>query len=249
MLTREEAWERVKAFAKLAAETGQEIHTLQKGTTNVITDVKDGSIGRRSSDGRSNVSRVTRGMVFKVWDALLAHGHTECPANVLYLTPALVAAALDDLVMPVGQGEIALRREQQPSGRPASRTLPPALSPLGEEAIEPNTLIEGATRRVLVNAYERNDAARSACIAEYGTACVACGFDFERAYGSAGAGFIHVHHLVPLSSIGDNYTVDPVRDLRPVCANCHVMIHRRTPPFAIEDIQQFIKDATGRDPP
>ncbi len=35
-----------------------------------------------------------------------------------------------------------------------------------------------------------------------------------------GEGFIHVHHLKPLSEVGYEYRVDPIRDLRPVCPNC-----------------------------
>ncbi|MDC9497701.1 MULTISPECIES: HNH endonuclease [unclassified Pseudoalteromonas] len=38
---------------------------------------------------------------------------------------------------------------------------------------------------------------------------------------------MHVHHIVPISDIGDEYQVDPIRDLRPVCPNCHAMLHRK----------------------
>jgi predicted HNH restriction endonuclease len=31
------------------------------------------------------------------------------------------------------------------------------------------------------------------------------------------------------------YVVDPVNDLKPVCPNCRAMIHRRTPPYSLED--------------
>jgi len=34
-----------------------------------------------------------------------------------------------------------------------------------------------------------------------------------------------VHHLVPISKIGKKYRVDPIKDLRPVCPNCHAVIH------------------------
>ena len=219
----------------------------KKRTANVITDVREGSIGRRSSDGVSNVSRVTRVMVFKVWDALLANRRTACPANVLYFTPALMVAALDELLIPVGDGEVELR--QQLAAPRANRVVPPMLSATGEEKIAAEAFVEGAAHQVLVNGYERNSVARSSCISHYGTVCLACGFDFERVYGRAGAGFTHVHHLVPLSSIGKNYAVNPVRDLRPVCANCHAIIHRRTPPFSIAEIKELINAAIGCDKP
>jgi 5-methylcytosine-specific restriction protein A len=31
---------------------------------------------------------------------------------------------------------------------------------------------------------------------------------------------------VPISTIGEEYQLDPVKDLVPVCPNCHAMLHR-----------------------
>jgi predicted HNH restriction endonuclease len=67
--------------------------------------------------------------------------------------------------------------------------------------------------------------ARRQCITHYGPTCVICDFDFRAAYGSELDGFIQVHHIKPLSEIGEEYEVDPVADLRPVCPNCHAVIH------------------------
>ena len=67
---------------------------------------------------------------------------------------------------------------------------------------------EGSRHRVFVNRYERDSAARQACINHHGSACVVCGFSFEKRYGAVGKGYIHVHHLVPLSSIGESYQID-----------------------------------------
>jgi 5-methylcytosine-specific restriction enzyme A len=92
-----------------------------------------------------------------------------------------------------------------------------------------------------VNAYERDRAARQACISHYGLACVVCGLRFEERYGVLGAGFIHVHHVVPLSELGPNYKLDPVADLRPVCPNCHGMLHRRRPPISIEALRDAVR--------
>lgn len=55
-----------------------------------------------------------------------------------------------------------------------------------------------------------------------------------------GKDFIHVHHLIPLSEINQEYEVDPIKDLRPLCPNCHAMIHRKHPPFTIEEIKNLI---------
>ncbi len=105
-----------------------------------------------------------------------------------------------------------------------------------------NTLIEGAKKQVIVNAYERNPKARQECIEHYGTKCFICGFDFEKIYGEIGKGFIHVHHIKPLSEINEEYEVNPIQDLRPVCPNCHAMIHKKKPAYSINEIQSlFVK--------
>jgi len=105
--------------------------------------------------------------------------------------------------------------------------------------------MEGALRRVVSSEYERNPAARLACIEHYGASCVVCGFSFESTYGEFGRGFIHVHHLTPVSAIGKEYRVDPIADLRPVCPNCHAMLHRQDPPFTIEELRDLMSSETA----
>lgn len=105
---------------------------------------------------------------------------------------------------------------------------------------EVSELIEGASKQVFVNAYERNEKARKACIAHYGTSCTICNLNFEQFYGTIGAGFIHVHHLLPISSRREQYIIDPIKDLRPVCPNCHAMLHKSDPPFSIEELKEII---------
>ena len=85
---------------------------------------------------------------------------------------------------------------------------------------------EGALKSVLVNKYERNILARRACLAKHGYACSVCGLNFEEKYGEIGQNFIHVHHVVPISTIGQEYQIDPEKDLVPVCPNCHAMLHK-----------------------
>jgi putative restriction endonuclease len=115
-----------------------------------------------------------------------------------------------------------------------------------EIAAATTPLVEGAVCRVTVNAYERNPQARRRCIEAHGTKCAICGFSFGETYGKVAEGYIHVHHLRPLSEIGGEYTVDPVEDLRPVCPNCHAVLHRRIPAFSIEEVQAFLGGRTVR---
>ena len=121
----------------------------------------------------------------------------------------------------------------------------------GPDEVQHHEYVEGSMHEVSVNVYERDPLARQACIEHYGTGCAVCGLRFEERYGSIGAGYIHVHHLVPLSSIGEKYEVDPVQDLRPICPNCHAMVHQRHPPYSIEEIGEMLleiwpADATVR---
>ena len=64
--------------------------------------------------------------------------------------------------------------------------------------------------------------------------------DLVKIYGDIAEGFIHVHHLVPLSAIKEDYQLDPVNDLLPVCPNCHAMLHRRKPPFTPEQLKALM---------
>lgn len=86
-------------------------------------------------------------------------------------------------------------------------------------------LMEGAKLQRWVNAYERNPHAREQCIAHYGCSCAVCDMNFGERYNNGMDGFIHVHHLKPLSEIDAEYEVDPIKDLRPVCPNCHAVLH------------------------
>jgi 5-methylcytosine-specific restriction enzyme A len=126
-----------------------------------------------------------------------------------------------------------------------------AYKPLAESAVivfpddveeDGKGLPEGAVFERLVNGYERNPLARQRCIKKYGANCYICRFSLGVTYGEVVDGFIHVHHLLQLSEVGKEYKVDPIADLRPVCPNCHAVIHhRRNPAYSIEEVQSFLR--------
>jgi len=109
------------------------------------------------------------------------------------------------------------------------------------DELPPGTYPEGMPRRVTVNAYERNPIARRACIARHGTRCYVCTLDFAERYGEIGHGFIHVHHLKRIAEVGREYIIDPVKDLLPVCPNCHAMLHRREPLLTIDELKAMLR--------
>lgn len=101
-------------------------------------------------------------------------------------------------------------------------------------------LPEGAVYNMMVNRYERNPVNRKVCIEYYGPSCSVCGMIFSSVYGELGKGFIHVHHVMPVSKIGPNYMVDPLKDLVTVCPNCHSMLHRKDPPLAPDELRLLL---------
>lgn len=100
-------------------------------------------------------------------------------------------------------------------------------------------LFEGAKKQIIINAYERNPKARQLCIKKYGYKCCVCGFEFKDFYGDIGIGYIEVHHIKPLNEINKKYTVDPVNDLRPICPNCHSMLHRSN--ISIDSLRAIVQ--------
>lgn len=117
----------------------------------------------------------------------------------------------------------------------------PALLIYADEVDENELYAEGKTKTVLVNSYERNQIARQKCIEYYGVVCQVCNFDFEKVYGDIGKDFIHVHHVVDIATIGSEYSVDPLKDLIPVCPNCHSMLHKKKPAYLIIELKEMIK--------
>jgi 5-methylcytosine-specific restriction endonuclease McrA len=120
----------------------------------------------------------------------------------------------------------------------------PTLIP--EEIAHPENCIEGAVKRISVNAYERNRKARIICLQHHGYACIVCGFDFFKAYGEIGREFAHVHHLRRIAKRGGTYKLNPKKDLCPICANCHAMIHRRDEPFTVSELNRILREQRER---
>jgi 5-methylcytosine-specific restriction protein A len=118
---------------------------------------------------------------------------------------------------------------------------------LPEEVPNDSTLLEGSVTQISINAYERNPVARRRCLKIYGDSCYICKLNFGQSYGLIAEGYIHVHHLRPLSEIGERYKVDPKNDLRPVCPNCHAVLHLRHPPFSVDELAEIIDAKKNRE--
>jgi hypothetical protein len=101
--------------------------------------------------------------------------------------------------------------------------------------------LEGAEVLRVLSIHERDPILRSACLAIHGHVCLICGCDLGAIYGELGEGFIHVHHIRPLSGKTQAHKTDPRKDMIPVCPNCHAIIHRGGATRTPEEVRNALK--------
>lgn len=75
---------------------------------------------------------------------------------------------------------------------------------------------------------ERDPSNRARCLANREARCAVCEMSFLEQYGEIGRDFIHVHHEHPIGASNDKTgdLHDPENAMKPVCPNCHAMLHR-----------------------
>lgn len=109
-------------------------------------------------------------------------------------------------------------------------------------------VFEGSYNTVETKVYKRSKKLRDAAIDsfknQYGALiCDICSFDYEVKYGNIGKGFIEVHHRKPIfmyEGSDEAKTIhEAIKNLAPLCANCHRMIHRKKPPYSIDNIKSI----------
>ncbi|SFC56633.1 HNH endonuclease [Butyrivibrio sp. YAB3001] len=95
----------------------------------------------------------------------------------------------------------------------------------------------------------RSKALRDAAILYYsqkgGLRCDVCDFCFSEKYGELGDGFIEIHHIKPICQYSEKgkemFIKEAVQYVRPLCSNCHRMIHRNPQkPLTIEELKARI---------
>jgi hypothetical protein len=100
----------------------------------------------------------------------------------------------------------------------------------------------------IMKQHKRTKKERDECIKFHGTICAVCGFSFEQEFGEIGKDYIEVHHLKPVAQYASSRVriVNPIADLRPVCANCHRMLHMRNPPLSVEELIEIRSRQSGK---
>lgn len=179
-----------------------------------------------------------KGTIQKGLQALIDAGRPDLSLEALVLQPKFVSLFTQD---ELSEAQSRLKAFPQAAFR---KLVTPELN-FPDTLPDDKTYTEGATRRVTINAFELDNRARAACISKYGSKCAVCNMTFEAMYGEIGKGFIHVHHKKPLAITRGEYTLDPVKDLAPVCPNCHAMLHTNEPPLSIDELKMKIKEKRG----
>lgn len=100
---------------------------------------------------------------------------------------------------------------------------------------------EGMRRRVMYDVTERDKEARDKCIAFYHSTCQLCGFNGVEKYGTIGEGIIHAHHIISFKEKRGPRVTNPEKDLIALCPNCHSLVHKKDPPYSIDELKKLIK--------
>ena len=237
------------AFAGGARKFGERFGKIAPGDTCLLYD--------------NGVGVVAIGICLAPWDG---RNHEESPYYQPMLYPPEYRLSVDWghdlLVSPVSRDDLARMCGYKPAWSP-SQSVVKISNPSAElvdwidrnrgknrlpdelPTADTHGLPEGAKYEAVLNGYERSEKARSQCIAHWGTRCQVCDLSFWDTYGELGRDYIHVHHLTPIASIGREYILDPVGDLRPVCPNCHAMLHRTSPPQTIGELRSIVLHSMG----
>ena len=105
------------------------------------------------------------------------------------------------------------------------------------ETFDENIIIQEGIKSISeVEIYTRSQQLRDYALSYFtskdgSVSCSCCAFNFADFYGKEiGAGFIEIHHVKPIFQYQGGELVktikDAVKNLTPVCSNCHRMIHR-----------------------
>ncbi|KRM92054.1 hypothetical protein FC80_GL000235 [Liquorilactobacillus cacaonum DSM 21116] len=116
---------------------------------------------------------------------------------------------------------------------------------IGDISFNPleSVIYEGKKKLIYTTKYERSPENRRKAIEYHGLNCAACGFNFSKAYGNLGADYIEIHHVKPLFSMEEEIVVDPLKDLIPLCSNCHRMVHRhKNEILSVSELKKIINE-------
>lgn len=135
---------------------------------------------------------------------------------------------------PKAQSETIIVKEE-PKQVDKKSKAPEEINPTSDNTVQKDEALDRVSTQD--NLLDRK---KQECIDYYGAICDICGFDYGYTYGEAFEGFIDIHNS---QNDEDTITVDtdPIKDLIPVCHNCHGIIHSQVPPLSVEKMRSLVK--------
>ena len=131
--------------------------------------------------------------------------------------------------------KIEAKHKTMTSLEEVTQTLHAAIHP--EKTVEP--VVEEKTEEVVKDDYQTRIKAEA--IDYYGAICDICGFDYGYTYGDAYEGMIEVHNVKGIVGEEILADTDPIKDLIPICHNCHHVIHSQVPPIPVQQMRTMVK--------
>lgn len=129
------------------------------------------------------------------------------------------------------------------SARTAMVPLIAAIAELmGCEDTDPDPVgdVEGNIEEAVVRRRERSRRNRFLCLSVHGEKCAICGLNPDTVYGLGKGKILEVHHIEPLSEVLQPRVYDPLKDLLPLCPNCHRAIHGRIPAYTPDELRSCL---------
>jgi len=97
---------------------------------------------------------------------------------------------------------------------------------------------EGHLRLRTATKASRSQALRKLALKMHGSICTACGLDFHAKYKAVKRDCIELHHVVPIS---EGIRENTIKNLIPLCPNCHRVAHTTQPPLSISAIRRMLQ--------
>jgi 5-methylcytosine-specific restriction protein A len=109
-----------------------------------------------------------------------------------------------------------------------------------DEKLDESIFREGSKITIEINKYERNIKAKQKCLKHFGRVCAVCNFKDNEIFGTE-ISIIEVHHKTPISNYSEEYEINAIEDLIPLCPNCHRAVHSKIPAYSIDELRKIIK--------
>jgi hypothetical protein len=128
---------------------------------------------------------------------------------------------------------VALQIVQRDAGMTQDESGDRVIVKVGLKFVEGRLIETRMTRR------ERDPKARVACLEAHGFDCFVCGENLRALYAGLSTEVIHVHHEEPLSEATGQREFDAVSSMKPLCPNCHCVLHSRRPAYTLTELRRM----------